>query len=125
VILGFSQAIGAATLFPNRSRGWNKIPTIVVLGAQSIPIVTLSQFRVPGSEFRASFQPRNQKSGNVKDLSGFTDFARHRKDTGQEETDEIVVVTVYTYYSRFRVSDTRKVLKCRQPPCIFDLLLVT
>jgi hypothetical protein len=34
VILGFSQAIGAATLFPNRSRGWNKIPTIVVLGRE-------------------------------------------------------------------------------------------
>ena len=31
---GFSQAIGAATLFPNRSRGWNKIPTIVVLGRE-------------------------------------------------------------------------------------------
>jgi hypothetical protein len=34
LILGFSQAIGAATLFPNRSRGWNKIPTIVVLGKE-------------------------------------------------------------------------------------------
>ena len=30
LLLRFSQAIGAATLFPNRSRGWNKIPTIVV-----------------------------------------------------------------------------------------------
>jgi hypothetical protein len=33
-LLGFSQAAGAATLFPNRSRGWNKIPTIVVLGRE-------------------------------------------------------------------------------------------
>jgi hypothetical protein len=30
----FSQAVSAATLFPSRSRGWNKIPTIVVLGRE-------------------------------------------------------------------------------------------
>src|SRR5262245_16334469 len=34
LLLGFSQAIAAATLFPNPSRGWNKIPTIVVLGQE-------------------------------------------------------------------------------------------
>ena len=33
-LLLFSQAVSAATLFPNRSRGWNKIPTIVVLGRE-------------------------------------------------------------------------------------------
>ena len=34
LLLGFSLAARAATLFPNRSRGWNKIPTIVVLGQE-------------------------------------------------------------------------------------------
>jgi hypothetical protein len=34
LLLGFSQAVGAATLFPRRARGWNKIPTIVVLGQE-------------------------------------------------------------------------------------------
>jgi hypothetical protein len=34
LILVFGQAVSAATLFPNRSRGWNKIPTIVVLGRE-------------------------------------------------------------------------------------------
>jgi hypothetical protein len=34
LLLGFSQAIGAATLFPNRSRSWSKIPTIAVLGRE-------------------------------------------------------------------------------------------
>lgn len=33
-LLACSQAAGAATLFPYRARGWNKIPTIVVLGQQ-------------------------------------------------------------------------------------------
>lgn len=32
LLLGFSQAAGAATQFPGRERAWNKIPTIVVLG---------------------------------------------------------------------------------------------
>jgi hypothetical protein len=34
LLLGFSQAAGAATQFPDRARGWNKIPTIVVLGQE-------------------------------------------------------------------------------------------
>lgn len=34
LLLGFSQAAGAATQAPNRERAWNKIPTIVVLGQQ-------------------------------------------------------------------------------------------
>lgn len=34
LLLGSSQAIGAATLFPNRARSWNKIPTIVVSGKE-------------------------------------------------------------------------------------------
>jgi hypothetical protein len=34
LLLGFSGAVGAATLFPNRARGWNKIPTIVVSGKE-------------------------------------------------------------------------------------------
>ena len=34
LLLGFSQAAGAATPFPNGARGWNKIPTIVVLGRE-------------------------------------------------------------------------------------------
>jgi hypothetical protein len=34
LLLGFSQTAQAATLFPNRSRGWNKIPTIIVLGQE-------------------------------------------------------------------------------------------
>jgi hypothetical protein len=41
-LLGFSQAVGAATLFPNPSRGWNKIPTVVVSGKEGdsrIPLV--------------------------------------------------------------------------------------
>ena len=42
LLLGFSQAVGAATLFPNPSRGWNKIPTVVVSGKEGdsrIPLV--------------------------------------------------------------------------------------
>lgn len=42
LLLGFSQAIWAATLFPNSSRGWNKIPTVVVSGKEGdlrIPLV--------------------------------------------------------------------------------------
>src|SRR4030095_7768277 len=34
LLLGCSQAAGPATLFPYRARGWNKIPTIVVLGQE-------------------------------------------------------------------------------------------
>src|ERR671914_133853 len=34
---GFSQASGAATLFPNRGRGWNKIPTVVIAGKEGEP----------------------------------------------------------------------------------------
>jgi hypothetical protein len=34
LILVFGQAASAATLFPSRSRGWTKIPTIVVLGRE-------------------------------------------------------------------------------------------
>lgn len=34
LLLTFSQTARAATLFPNRSRGWNKIPTVVVLGRE-------------------------------------------------------------------------------------------
>jgi len=34
LLLGFSQASGAATQFPARERAWNKIPTIVVLGQE-------------------------------------------------------------------------------------------
>ena len=33
-LLGCSQTAGPATLFPYRARGWNKIPTIVVLGQE-------------------------------------------------------------------------------------------
>ena len=36
-LLGCSQATGPATLFPYRARGWNKIPTIVVLGQEGDP----------------------------------------------------------------------------------------
>src|SRR5688572_28379420 len=34
LLLGCSQATGPATLFPNSARGWNKIPSIVVLGKE-------------------------------------------------------------------------------------------
>lgn len=34
LILVFGQAASAVTLFPSRSRRWNKIPTIVVLGRE-------------------------------------------------------------------------------------------
>jgi hypothetical protein len=34
LLLGFSQAAGAATQFLDRARAWNKIPTIVVLGQE-------------------------------------------------------------------------------------------
>lgn len=34
LLLGFSQATGAATQYPGRERAWNKIPTIVVLGQE-------------------------------------------------------------------------------------------
>jgi hypothetical protein len=37
LLLGCSQAAGPATLFPYRARGWNKIPTIVVLGREGDP----------------------------------------------------------------------------------------
>ncbi len=37
LISGFTQASGAATLFPNRGRGWNKIPTIVIAGKEGEP----------------------------------------------------------------------------------------
>ena len=36
-LLGCSQPAGPATLFPHRARGWNKIPTIVVLGQEGDP----------------------------------------------------------------------------------------
>ena len=36
-LLGCSQAAGPAALFPYQARGWNKIPTIVVLGQQADP----------------------------------------------------------------------------------------
>jgi hypothetical protein len=41
LLLGFSQSIGAATLFPNPSRGWNKIPRIVVSGKEGDPRIPL------------------------------------------------------------------------------------
>jgi hypothetical protein len=41
LLLGFSQAISAATLFPNPSRGWNKIPTVVVSGKEGDPRIPL------------------------------------------------------------------------------------
>jgi hypothetical protein len=41
LLLGFSQAIGAATLFPNRSRGWNKIPTVVISAKEGDPRIPL------------------------------------------------------------------------------------
>ncbi|HVO92488.1 MAG TPA: hypothetical protein VMT22_06585 [Terriglobales bacterium] len=34
LLLSFGQAAAAATLFPHRALGWNKIPTIVVLGRE-------------------------------------------------------------------------------------------
>jgi hypothetical protein len=34
VFLVLSQAVGAATLFPYRARGWDKIPTVVILGQE-------------------------------------------------------------------------------------------
>ena len=34
LVSGCSQATGPATLFPYRARGWNKVPTIVVLGQE-------------------------------------------------------------------------------------------
>ena len=41
LLLSFSQLIGAATLFPNPSRGWNKIPTVVVSGKEGDPRIPL------------------------------------------------------------------------------------
>ncbi len=41
LLLGFSQAVGAATLFPNRARSWNKIPTIVISGKEGDPRIQL------------------------------------------------------------------------------------
>jgi len=41
LLLGFTQPIGAATLFPNPSRGWNKIPTVVVSGKEGDPRIPL------------------------------------------------------------------------------------
>ncbi len=37
LLLGCTQAAGPATLFPYRANGWNKIPTIVVLGRERDP----------------------------------------------------------------------------------------
>jgi hypothetical protein len=37
LLLGCTQAGGPATLFPYRANGWNKIPTIVVLGRERDP----------------------------------------------------------------------------------------
>jgi hypothetical protein len=37
LLLGCTQASGPATLFPYRANGWNKIPTIVVLGRERDP----------------------------------------------------------------------------------------
>src|SRR5262245_17804079 len=34
LLLGFSQATGAATQFPGDGRAWNKMPTIVVMGQE-------------------------------------------------------------------------------------------
>jgi hypothetical protein len=39
--LVFGQALNAATLFPNRARGWDKIPTIVILGKEGDPRIQL------------------------------------------------------------------------------------
>ncbi len=36
-----SQAVGAATLFPNRAQGWDKVPTIVVCGKAGDPRIQL------------------------------------------------------------------------------------
>jgi hypothetical protein len=36
-----SRAVGAATLLPNRARGWDKIPTIVVCGKEGDPRIQL------------------------------------------------------------------------------------
>src|SRR5262249_16159282 len=33
-LLGFNRVAGAATLFPHRTLGWNKIPNITVLGQE-------------------------------------------------------------------------------------------
>jgi hypothetical protein len=41
LILGFSQAVGTATLFPNRAQSWNKIPAIVVSGKDGDPRIQL------------------------------------------------------------------------------------
>lgn len=40
-LVGFGQVSGAASLYPNRGRGWNKIPTIVVSGQEGDPRVQL------------------------------------------------------------------------------------
>jgi matrixin len=37
LLSGCSQAAGPATLFPYRAQGWNKIPTIAVLGQEGDP----------------------------------------------------------------------------------------
>jgi hypothetical protein len=59
--LGCTQAAGPATLFPYRANGWNKIPTIVVLGGERDPRNQLvndavdfwnEQFAEMGSGFR-------------------------------------------------------------------------
>lgn len=41
LVLVFGQAVSAATLFPNRARGWKKIPTIVVSGTEGDPRIQL------------------------------------------------------------------------------------
>lgn len=38
---GLTRAVAAATLFPNRARGWDKIPTIVVCGKARDPRIHL------------------------------------------------------------------------------------
>ncbi len=32
LLSALGRSVGAATLFPNRARGWDKIPTVVVCG---------------------------------------------------------------------------------------------
>jgi hypothetical protein len=40
-MLSSGQVIGAATLFPNRAQGWNKIPAVVVSGKEGDPRIQL------------------------------------------------------------------------------------
>jgi hypothetical protein len=41
LLLGFNQALWAATLFPNPSRGWSKIPTVVISAKDGDPRIQL------------------------------------------------------------------------------------